>query len=107
MFSTMTRLAPFLSASFSLCRAFRRHPTFLVGRGLAQDSSPGGLPAGWTPPLLEEAKLWISEFRKTKTVPKQHVDVSFARSSGPGGQVRIQVGKIWIPSYFGSHQLTP
>lgn len=58
-------------------------------RGLAQSASPGELPPGWTPSLLEEAKRWISHHNGSKVVPRQYVDVSFARSSGPGGQVSV------------------
>jgi hypothetical protein len=70
---------------------------FPYGRGLAQSASPADLPPGWTPSLLEEAKRWVSIYRTTKYVSKQDVDVSFARSNGPGGQVSIQFPRVGFP----------
>ncbi|KIM23747.1 hypothetical protein M408DRAFT_57865, partial [Serendipita vermifera MAFF 305830] len=35
---------------------------------------------------LEEARRWVSHQKTIKAVPRQYVDASFARSSGPGGQ---------------------
>ena len=34
----------------------------------------------------EEARTWVTQFVNVK-VPKESVDFSFSRSSGPGGQV--------------------
>lgn len=49
------------------------------------------------PPQLHElqtsgdmaiARRWAEELRKT-SIPREEVTLSFARSSGPGGQVRV------------------
>jgi peptidyl-tRNA hydrolase ICT1 len=36
----------------------------------------------------EGAKVWLRTFEDAKTVPKNLVELTFSRSSGPGGQVR-------------------
>jgi protein subunit release factor B len=43
----------------------------------------------WT---FEEATAWQQGFNK-KAIPKEHVTVSFSRSSGPGGQ-NVNKGKL-------------
>lgn len=35
----------------------------------------------------EGAKVWLRTFEDAKTVPRNLVELSFSRSSGPGGQV--------------------
>ena len=92
--STMARFISSFSITFLHSRVSRLSPIFQHGRGLAQSASPGDLPPGWTPSLLEEAKRWVSTYRTTRSVSKQDVDVSFARSTGPGGQVSIQFPRI-------------
>ncbi|KAF8333907.1 hypothetical protein F5887DRAFT_655368 [Amanita rubescens] len=66
-------------------RCFRPHPRFF-------SQSPEALP---TPPHLKSidtpedkfaARTWIAEFKKL-AIPKRLVEFTFARSSGPGGQV--------------------
>lgn len=47
----------------------------------------GRLPFGWTRETLEQANKWTTTFKARRSIDKQDVDVSFARSSGPGGQV--------------------
>jgi hypothetical protein len=90
----MTRSISSFSIAFSHSQVFRSYPIFLHGRGLAQSASPGDLPSGWTLSLLEEAKRWVSTYRTTESVSKQDVDVSFARSNGPGGQVSIKFQEL-------------
>jgi hypothetical protein len=36
----------------------------------------------------EGARVWLRSFGEAKTVPKNLVELTFSRSSGPGGQVR-------------------
>jgi hypothetical protein len=45
------------------------------------------LPPGWTSSAINEANDWVTNFKRKKTLDKQAVTISFARSSGPGGQV--------------------
>lgn len=45
------------------------------------------LPPGWTPSAIKDANEWVTNFKRKRTVDKQDVTISFARSSGPGGQV--------------------
>lgn len=47
----------------------------------------------------KEARVWLTSFRTAATVPKSLVELSFSRSSGPGGQVEYQShheqAKLW------------
>ncbi|KAI9323440.1 hypothetical protein BX666DRAFT_1846931 [Dichotomocladium elegans] len=58
---------------------------------------------------FDEANKWISKFNKDK-IPKDHLRISFSRSSGPGGQnvnkvstkvdMRLKLAEAgWIPAY--------
>lgn len=39
----------------------------------------------------KEARAWLTSFRTAAAVPKDLVELSFSRSSGPGGQVEYWV----------------
>jgi len=57
---------------------------------------------------MKAARRWIDELRKS-TIPREEVSLSFARSSGPGGQnvnkvntkstVRCPLSTKWIPAW--------
>ena len=47
---------------------------------------PPQLPSLETPADNQQARAWIDRF-KAESVPKDHVELTFSRSSGPGGQV--------------------
>ncbi|CAH1760627.1 2608_t:CDS:2, partial [Entrophospora sp. SA101] len=62
-----------------------------------------------TPQDIEKAERWIKNFTREK-IPREMLEISFARSSGPGGQnvnklntkvdIRINLDKAyWIPEY--------
>ncbi|KAG6379296.1 hypothetical protein JVT61DRAFT_11751 [Boletus reticuloceps] len=44
-----------------------------------------------TPEHEREARAWLNSFRVAATVPKHLVELSFSRSSGPGGQVEYLI----------------
>lgn len=48
---------------------------------------PPKLPALTTSEDNAQARSWLSQFRTHTAIPKELVELSFARSSGPGGQV--------------------
>ena len=65
---------------------------FSLSRNFHGNEARPGLPK---PPILsklvteqdtEEARSWVTQFVNVK-VPKETVEFSFSRSSGPGGQV--------------------
>lgn len=55
---------------------------------LASLPTPPKLPSLQTPSDNAAARTWLAHF-KTRSVPKEAVELSFARSSGPGGYVPI------------------
>ncbi|GLB41008.1 putative RF-1 domain containing protein [Lyophyllum shimeji] len=69
---------------------------------------PPRLSALVTPEDTVKARSWISNF-KTQSIPKASVELSFSRSSGPGGQhvnkvntkatVRCPLDSPWIPEW--------
>lgn len=73
--------------------------------------SPGPqLPPGWTPASLSRAQEWIRSFQRSREIDKKLVEVSFSRSSGPGGQhvnktnskatVKLPVQSSLIPDWI-------
>ena len=74
------------------CLKIHKYPFFLSRSFFGNEARPG-LPK---PPSIselateqdtEEARTWATQFVNVR-VPKEAVDFSFSRSSGPGGQVR-------------------
>lgn len=71
-------------------RCSRPHPFFFLPRFFSQSSDalpmPPHLKSIDTPEDKVAARTWIAEFKKL-AIPKRFVEFTFARSSGPGGQV--------------------
>ncbi|KAJ7593727.1 RF-1 domain-containing protein [Mycena floridula] len=69
---------------------------------------PPPIPILDSPEATQQARQWISAFR-TQAIPKTHVELSFSRSSGPGGQnvnkvntkatIRCSLDSEWIPAW--------
>ncbi|KAG8836593.1 hypothetical protein FRB91_008575 [Serendipita sp. 411] len=60
--------------------------TFLSLPYLIQSRSITSIPPGWTLSSIDDAKRWIADFRGHKSIKREDTEVTFARSSGPGGQ---------------------
>jgi len=94
LLSYLDGLAVMLSFGVSVTRScLKFHKSFLfLSRKFHGNEARFGLP---NPPIIseliteedaEEARTWATQFVNNK-VPKEAVDFSFSRSSGPGGQV--------------------
>jgi hypothetical protein len=77
MFSLALPRRQIFSRSTLLCRAIH---------GSNVPPTPPNLTALETREDTEKARSWIAKFKEI-TIPRSHVELSFARSSGPGGQV--------------------
>ncbi|KAH7106949.1 RF-1 domain-containing protein [Auriculariales sp. MPI-PUGE-AT-0066] len=99
------------SALWEPLRLSRLYPRLLAQQRLMSTS---GLPR--SPPLqqitsvedTQTARAWIQDFNKC-AIPKSAVELSFSRSSGPGGQnvnkvntkatIRCSVNSAWMPEW--------
>lgn len=61
-------------------------PAFTLCRYSSSLPTPPNLSVLDTPEDTEKARTWISEFEGV-SIPRNSVELQFARSSGPGGQV--------------------
>lgn len=71
-------------------RSFLHHIFFASYRLIHGNNTlpiPPALTALETPEDTDKARSWIAKF-KDATIPRSHVELHFARSSGPGGQVK-------------------
>ncbi|KAF8522096.1 RF-1 domain-containing protein [Hysterangium stoloniferum] len=69
-------------------------------------------PPPLSPPENAAARTWIEKFT-SKCIPRDEVEVTFARSSGPGGQhvnkvntkasVRCSIDRAWLPEWAKEH----
>ncbi|KAF8824734.1 hypothetical protein HHX47_DHR7000241 [Lentinula edodes] len=83
MFSTIYGFRPFTLNLQGICRNLSSN----TGRSLPTPPNIGILegPTDWA-----EARKWATQF-KTENIPKTLVELSFSRSSGPGGQLHALV----------------
>ena len=63
-------------------------PRTVLGRALHSLPIPPHFPSLENASQSREANAWIEKF-KTHEVPKSAVEMTYSRSSGPGGQVRV------------------
>jgi hypothetical protein len=66
---------------------------FQIGRFTHSLPAAPRIAALVTPEDTAEARSWMSKF-KEETIPRGSVELTFSRSSGPGGQVSLIVGRL-------------
>lgn len=100
---------------FKFLTRFHKSSLFWSIRNFHGNEARPGLPK--PPPIpelvteqdTEEARTWATQFRNIKLIPKEAVEFSFSRSSGPGGQnvnklntkatLRCAANASWIPRW--------
>ncbi|KAI9057321.1 hypothetical protein FKP32DRAFT_1584111 [Trametes sanguinea] len=101
----------------SLCRAGRTTSWSRAAVRWAHSGNqvlpvPPSIPAIQDASQSEQAREWIDKFRTT-SIPKNLVELTFSRSSGPGGQnvnkvntkatLRLSIHEPWIPPWSREH----
>lgn len=83
-----------------LLRLLSKEQTACIRRRLLHKTRPQPPPS----PSLEvsghDARQWLSQFSAAKAIPKHLVELTFSRSSGPGGQVERGSHTVPISSHL-------
>ncbi len=78
-------------AKMSFLQLFRRYST----RSLKQMPLPPSVAELSSKEAVTQARRWVNEFSSPSISLRDAVDLSFSRSSGPGGQVRCILITYW------------
>ncbi|KAG8806291.1 hypothetical protein FRC17_005088 [Serendipita sp. 399] len=67
-----------------------------------QSRYTASLPPGWAASSIDEAKRWIAKYKSQKAIKKDDAEVTFTRSSGPGGQSTATLMRIVLSIFDNS-----